>query len=249
MQNLILDRTIAISKIVEREILKRIKDRSKVKTIYNAVNLRRFTVGNKSFDPKNVMICNVARFFPIKKGQDVLVEAVAHYKELLELDETIDQDAKLDIKCDFAGAVFKGQEKVYKELKDYVAINGLQSNIRFLGNVEDIPNFLCEHDIFVLPSRYEGFGIALIEALACGIPVIASDIDGPKEIFELARKDGVDIGFLAERGHSRDFANKLRYCVCNYYKYDKLKMHEFVETHFSIDNMVDEHLKLYTSLL
>ncbi len=249
LQNLILDRSIAISHIVENEILKRIKDSNKVNTIYNAVNLNRFIAGNKSFNPKNIMLCNVARFFPDKKGQDVLVEAVKDYKDMCIHDENVSDDVVAKISCEFAGAVFKGQDKAYKELQNYIAANNLKSNISFLGNVEDIPAFLRSHDIFVLPSRYEGFGIALIEALACGLPVIASDIDGPKEIFELAREDGIDIGYLARCGDSEDFAKKIRECVNNYDKYNKLKMRKFVDKHFSIDNMVDEHLKLYTSLL
>lgn len=249
VQNLILDRTIAISHIVETEILKRIKDQSKVVTIYNAVDLSRFKVSDKSFDPENVMLCNVARFFPDKKGQDVLTEAVADYKECCAYEgATSDVDAASGVRCDFAGAVFKGQEEPYKKLQDYVASNNLQSNICFQGNVEDIPSFLKEHDIFVLPSRYEGFGIALIEALACGLPVVASDIDGPMEIFDLAREDGINIGYLAECGNPKDFAGKIRECVNCYSEYDKHKMREFVERHFSIDNMVEEHLKLYSSL-
>ncbi|WP_027206046.1 glycosyltransferase [Butyrivibrio fibrisolvens] len=249
VQNLILDKTIAISNIVEEEILKRIKDRNKVKTIYNAVDLGRFTLRNGIFDPDNVMLCNVARFFPDKKGQDLLVKAVSAYKELTGCGDISDRGVASDIRCDFAGAVFKGQETAYEQLQDFVAANGLESNICFLGNVEDIPGFLREHDIFVLPSRYEGFGIALIEALACGLPVIASNIDGPKEIFELAREDGVDIGFLAECGDAENLAAKISDCVSGYDKYDKLKMREFVERHFSIDHMVDEHLNLYSSLL
>ncbi len=186
-----------------------------------------------------MVLGNVARLFPDKKGQDVFVKAIAEYKE---------NGKCSNVRCNFAGAVFKGQEKVFEELQEFVDQHQLQQNIRFLGNVKDIPGFLNGIDIFVLPSRYEGFGIALIEALACGIPVIASDIDGPREIFELAKRDGVDIGYLAISGDSSDFAEKISDCIDNYGIYDKQRLRKFVENHFSMDVMVDEHLTLYKSI-
>lgn len=237
LQNLILDKTIAISHVVEKEILKKIKDTHKVVTIYNAVDLDRFSFGSRIFDPKNIQIANVARFYPMKKGQDVLVKAINILKN----------GSHIEIKCDLAGAVFKGQQEEQEKLRKYIKENNVENCIKFLGNVDDVPALLKNIDIFVLPSRYEGFGIAMIEALASGVPVIASDIDGPKEIFELAEFDGVDIGYLAKCGDSDDFACKIHDCITDYGKYDKLRLRSFVEKHFSIDSMAKEHLRIYCS--
>ena len=115
--------------------------------------------------------------------------------------------------------------------------------------MDDIPAFLQQIDIFVLPSRYEGFGIALIEALASGIPVIASDIDGPREIFDLARTEYINIGELATCGDSESFSDKVNTCISNYHEYDKIQMRSFVEKYFSMDSMVKEHLKAYELML
>lgn len=240
-QNLILDRAVAISGAVEEQILARTKDKSKVVKIYNAIDLSRFHIRNKAVNRQSIIIGNVARFYPEKKGQDVLVDAV------LKLKQTHKDFA--GIECRFAGAVFKGQQSVYDKLLGYIDSNDLSDNIHFYGNVNDVPSFLNGIDIFVLPSRYEGFGISLIEALASGIPVIASNLDGPREIFELAASDNVKIGYLVEKDDSDELADKLMKCVTDIDSFDHQKMRDFVERHFSITEMIDEHLRLYRELL
>jgi glycosyltransferase involved in cell wall biosynthesis len=61
---------------------------------------------------------------------------------------------------------------------------GIESNCKFYGEIvpEKIPGFYSGLDLFILPSRYETFGIVLVEAMACGIPVIATKCGGPEEI-------------------------------------------------------------------
>ena len=239
VQNLILDETIAISNVVESEILKRQNKRHRVTTIYNAIDISKFKVSDKNIDLTHIVIGNVARFFPQKKGQDVLISAVKKLKDTTDY----------NIICRFAGDVFKGQQTQFEDTQKYIKDNGLEECISFMGNVDDIPGFLNDIDVFVLPSRFEGFGIAMIEALAMGIPVVASDIDGPKEIFELAQKEDVYLGALAHCDDPNDFADNIIMCIQNYQDIDRNKIRDFVEKHFSIDNMVAEHLKLYESFI
>ena len=234
LQNLFLDETIAISHAVEKEITDRGQNPKKVALIYNAVDLSRFNLKKRPFDGSNVTIGNVARFFPGKKGQDILVEAVKD---------------KSNINCRFAGAVFKGQEEAFRKIHNYVNDNGMGNRVEFCGNVEDIPAFLDTLDIFVLPSRFEGFGIALIEALACGIPVIASDIDGPREIFKLASEDGIDIGRTFRSGDNEELAHMLENCIECYDSFDAVSLRNFAKRHFSMETMVDKHLELYKTLM
>jgi glycosyltransferase involved in cell wall biosynthesis len=68
------------------------------------------------------------------------------------------------------------------ELEAEVARLGLQDRFHFLGYVHDVPSFLHSLDAFVFPSASEGFGYALVEALACGLPCIASNVGGIPEI-------------------------------------------------------------------
>ena len=68
------------------------------------------------------------------------------------------------------------------ELRAYVDTHGLQNSVKFTGPVQTVHEYLQVSDIFVFPTESEAFGISLIEAMACGLPVIASNVGGIQDI-------------------------------------------------------------------
>jgi glycosyltransferase involved in cell wall biosynthesis len=96
-----------------------------------------------------------------QKGQDVLLQAL---KLLLP-------------SYPRAVLLIAGREgNVSEELDRLVAELGLQAHVRFLGHTDEVPDLLCACDLFVFPSRFEGLGGSLIEALALNAPIVASDV-------------------------------------------------------------------------
>jgi len=81
----------------------------------------------------------------------------------------------------------------------------LDNKVSFLGYRDDLPIFYKALDVFLLPSLREGFGLALVEAMASGLPVIASRVGGIPEFFE-----GVDIGFMADPKNPAEFASAMK---------------------------------------
>ena len=67
-------------------------------------------------------------------------------------------------------------------LEARAAERGVSSRIRFLGHRRDVPALLAIADLFVLPSLYEGFPLSVLEAMAAGVPVVATDIGGTNEL-------------------------------------------------------------------
>ena len=90
------------------------------------------------------------------------------------------------------------------ELQHLAAAERVSNRIRFLCNRTDVQSLLDDADVFVLPSRYEGFGLALLEAMAMGLPAIAADIDGPAELLI----DGAN-GIKFKVGSAEDLADKI----------------------------------------
>jgi Glycosyltransferase len=85
----------------------------------------------------------------------------------------------------------------------------LENSCILKGSVSSIVEKYCESSIFALSSRFEGFGLVICEAMACGLPAVAFDCPwGPKEII----KDGID-GLLVENGNISELADKICYLI------------------------------------
>jgi glycosyltransferase involved in cell wall biosynthesis len=97
----------------------------------------------------------------------------------------------------------QGDQTDYRQLMVELGIDTNRCHLN--GPVEDVVKVYQESSIFVLSSRFEGFGMVLIEAMACGLPVVSFDCPaGPDEIII----DGVD-GFLVPSGDVHALADKL----------------------------------------
>jgi glycosyltransferase involved in cell wall biosynthesis len=156
----------------------------------------------------------VARFdFP--KGYDILIEAI----KLLKDDNQVEN--KL--------FVFVGGGELFKPMQKLVAKYGLTNNILFFGRRTNVYEIMKASDCFILPSRWEGMPITLIEAMACNLPIIASDTYGNRTVKKV--EDNV---LLFINLDSRDLAQKIL-------------VHKNVEYKviFSIENMTLRVKKIY----
>ncbi len=138
---------------------------AKLVVIWNGIHLEKYKPDKEL--TLNKTIVSVGRFV-YKKGFDVLVDAFSRVKKQCP-------DARLIIAGD--GAEKLKCEKLAEKLE-------IRDSIDFLGLVdnEQIPSVMKQGRIFILPSRNEPFGIVILEAMALGIPVIATDSGGVTEI-------------------------------------------------------------------
>jgi len=130
-----------------------------------------------------------------------------------------------------------------KEIHNYFS-----SQINWLGNIEhfDMPSIYGQHDILLAPSTREGFGLAIAEAMACGLPVVASDCSAIPELIDDSRG-----GFLCPVGDVECFAEKINLLAdspqtrLEMGQYNRLK----IEKYFTVKRMVNEYKKLFETIL
>lgn len=132
------------------------------------------------------------------------------------------------------------------KLRVLIDQNGIQDSVSFIGFHDNTAEFLGQMDYFVLSSSSEGFSIATIEAMATGLPVVATRCGGPEEIIEHQKT-----GLLVATGDSNALAASLKSLIAN----PKLAAElagagrKHVESVFSFAAMLDAYKKKYLSLL
>lgn len=122
---------------------------------------------------------------------------------------------------------------------------GLRKDVRFLGKVESVGDVLRGADLFLLPSATESFGLAALEAMACGVPVVASAAGGIPEVVE----DG-KTGFLAPPGDVATMVDRALRALGNADEHSRLKRNAAARAlDFSADKVVPRYEALYEEVL
>lgn len=155
-------------------------EQSQVKTILNGVDLESFAM-RKSGD-----IASRRRLGLPAEG--ALIGIVANFKKvknhlfLLKAFEDISQAYPLS-KLILVGTGFRGDEdNTENDIREYIRTNRLDEKVIILGYRKDISDILGSLDVFCLVSQKEGLPISLIEAMACGLPVIGTDVEGIRDV-------------------------------------------------------------------
>jgi len=177
-----------------RDLARETDPHQKIPVIRNGVDTERFCPDEARRDENIFVVTSGATRVTARKGLRYLVEAVAmlapQYPEL-----------RLDILGD-------GDEK--ESLEALSAEQKLGTSVRFLGRIprEETYQYYQRADLFVLPSANEGMSNAMLEALASGLPIFATDTGGTKELVE----DGVN-GRILKMHNAKDIAEKIAWCL------------------------------------
>ena len=104
-----------------------------------------------------------------------------------------------------SNVLIAGQGSIHEVLQGEIAVIRSLERIKLLGRVDDARELLWASDIFAMPSLKEGLGVAALEAMASGLPVIASDVGGLREVVEDGRS-----GIIVPPANSEEIASAIR---------------------------------------
>jgi N-acetyl-alpha-D-glucosaminyl L-malate synthase BshA len=164
------NRVTAVSENLKKETFELFDIKNNIEVIPNFICLKEYKMDNndfykKRFAPNNEkVICHVSNFRKVKRIEDVIIAFEGISKEM---------DVKLLLVGD-------GPERA--RLEQISRNSKFSKNIFFLGSLKSTKEVLNISDLFILPSSKESFGLSALEAMACGVPVIASDSGGIPEV-------------------------------------------------------------------
>ena len=162
------DYIFSTSKAMKSQVQKLLITNKEIILTPFGVDINAFKPLNKVKNNDKIIIGTIKTLNP-KYGIDILIKAFKIVK---------DSDINVDIELQIAG---KGEQE--KELKKLCRELNLEQNVKFLGylNQKEVIDTFNKFDIAVFPSTFESFGVAAVEAQACGVPVIVSNVGGLPE--------------------------------------------------------------------
>jgi glycosyltransferase involved in cell wall biosynthesis len=234
----ITDKIVALTQREKEDyLLFKITDEEKLAIINSGIDLEKFKQPpfplKRNFKkelgiPENALIVGtVGRLVPVK-GPEFLIEAAR----------------RIIPKYPNVFFVFMGDGYLRRDLERKTSEMGIRENVIFLGWRNDAPKIISLFDIFVLPSLNEGMGRVLVEAMALGKPIVASNIGGIPDLVIHGKN-----GFLAPPKNSEELARYIRILLEDRERREKMGLagKESV-SNFSKEKMVEKIAELYEKL-
>jgi glycosyltransferase involved in cell wall biosynthesis len=180
------------------------------------------------------------------KGLDALIQAI------YRLDEPMKKRIRLWVvgpttNRDGANSVQAGFEEFVDKVKSMINEFGLQDIVQFKGRQQNVHEYMQAADLYIHPSRKEGQPNAILEAMACGLPVIANLLPGiTDEILQTGR-----YGYLVNVDNPRQFASAIRVLINNQFLRQRVGMQarEHVIKYYSIKQVAQRYVSLYSSII
>jgi len=220
------DKLIAVSKF-QYQTITTVADEfaGKMRVVYNGIDTEKFSPSAQTSAGKAARMIFVGNLIEGKQI-DILIKAIDRLK------------TKFPITLDVYGSGPK--QKQYQQLAQQLNLTHL---VKFKGNIENdtLAETLKNYHLLVLPSRYETFGVVLIEAMACGLPVVAAAVGAVPEIV-----DSDDVGILARPDSVDSLTQALEKALIKQWDATKITTHA---QKFSVKNTVWSLENIYNEIL
>ncbi|NOQ21449.1 MAG: glycosyltransferase [Candidatus Aegiribacteria sp.] len=224
-------RIICVSQAAAFELAEWIPEVSdKLEVVFNGIDLSEFSRKSSSRYTNRKTILSVGRLTEAK-----------NYHAAIEAFSLLRTRSTLGLQYCIAGG-----GKLESVLKNHALELGVSGSVKFLGEISDISSLMKQADVFFMPSSREGFGIAAVEAMASGLPVVASSLPG---IGDVVGRDQ-HCGILVDPGSPSEMAEALQCLLENDILSWRMGSSALKRAGtFSIEITTDKYLALYENIL
>ncbi len=223
----------AVSQNLKEETYKNFNIDKPIEVIYNFVDVQRFN--KKPIAAFKKMIA--------PNGEKIIVHA-SNFRKVKRVRDVVDIFIKISQRIP-SKLLLIGDGPDRPEIEDYARKCEGCGEIKFLGKQEQMEDLLPIADLFLLPSEYESFGLAALEAMAAEVPVIVTNAGGLPEI----NIDGYS-GYMSNVGDVQDMSDKALQILSDEKIHQQFKANALVQaTKFDIDKIVPQYEALYNRLI
>jgi N-acetyl-alpha-D-glucosaminyl L-malate synthase BshA len=229
------DAVTAVSKALVDQTYELINPDKQIETVYNFIDDRIYQKsdaealkGEFGINKDEKVIIHVSNFRPVKRVQDV-VKSFAKIASVMKVKLLLVGDGpEMTIVC-----------KLVREF-------GLEEQVIFLGKQESLEELYSISDLMLLLSEKESFGLVALEAMACGVPCVGTNVGGLPEVIN----HGVN-GFICEVGNIEDISKKALTILNDKKIHTEFSNHsiETAKTKFKADQIVEQYEQIYFNLL
>jgi len=232
------DQILAISDAVKKEVYEQVGFKKKIDVVHAPVPIDKYIQATGK---------GIREEFRIKQSEFLIV-AVGHFAEVKGWDIAVEAFAKVNKQHSNTKLLLVGKttsQSFYNKILMLIKNNDLEKSVVFAGSRSDIPDILNASDLFVFPSRSEGAGAALIEAMAASLPCIATNTGGIPGIIKNSSN-----GFLFERENDIDLSDKIIKLIMDHeLRYQFINNAKKGLEKFTIETYVENVFSRYQSLL
>lgn len=224
------DAVTSVSESLKQDTLNHFTIKRPIEVIPNFIDLSKMgqqdgpCERNAMAEPHERIITHVSNLRPVKRLTDV----IEIFDQILE-------------QCP-ARLVIVGDGPDKDRAKALIEQKGIKSKVQFMGNSDEVHKILCLTDLFLLPSEIESFGLAALEAMACRVPVISTNVGGLPEV----NKHGFS-GYLSDVGDVDAMAKNALSILKDDKTLDQFKDQARAQAqNFAIELIVPQYEALYT---
>ena len=228
------DAITTVSQFLKDETINEFKIERPIDVIYNFVDCNEFRPARN----------NDMRGRYVKPGEKLLIH-VSNFRKVKNIPTVIEVFSRIKRDCG-CKLMLVGDGPELEAIERMVVERQLSDSVIFLGDQEFIADILPAADVFILPSEHESFGLAALEAMSCGLPVVTSDAGGLSEVIEHG-----ETGYLYDPHDVDGMSEIVQVLFDDEEKRQSLglRARERAKKAFGRDKIVDEYIALYERLL